>query len=108
MINPWKILGVHRESTEPEIKARYKALMMEHHPDKGGSADEAAKITEAYKTLMDKELVRQATATLEVLGAPCPTCKGKGYTFKQRGLTERKTNPCGLCGGRGILVEREL
>lgn len=35
------------------VKAVYKALALEHHPDKGGDANVFSKITEAYKQIME-------------------------------------------------------
>lgn len=44
-----KTLGVKAYATKDEIKARYRTLAKENHPDRGGDAAKFAKITEAYE-----------------------------------------------------------
>lgn len=48
------ILGVGHDAAEPEIKSAYRSMMKEHHPDKGGDPDFAAKINNAKDTLLRK------------------------------------------------------
>lgn len=103
--NPWRVLGVHRASTTEEIKLRYKLLMRQHHPDVGGVNTAAAEVTAAYKILSTPTVLKSYIATLSVLGTHCPTCSGRGYSFKQKGFTKRVTAPCASCGGRGLLVK---
>ena len=105
--NPWSVLGVHRKSTLEEIKARYRQLAAENHPDKGGDADKAAEIASAYKILTTPALVKSYIDTLTVLGTVCTQCWGKGYISKQLSLTERALSACARCGGAGM-VRSEL
>lgn len=51
----YKILGVSNNSTLSEIKRKYRQLMHEIHPDKGGDFDteKLSQIQEAYKVLSD-------------------------------------------------------
>lgn len=44
-----KILGVKATATKDEIKARYRTLAKENHPDRGGDPAKFAKISEAYE-----------------------------------------------------------
>lgn len=48
------ILGVRHDATESDIKSAYRAMMKEHHPDKGGDPEFAAKINNARDTLLGK------------------------------------------------------
>lgn len=48
------ILGVRHNATEAEIKSAYRSMMKEHHPDKGGDPEFAAKINNAKDTLLRK------------------------------------------------------
>ncbi len=51
--DPFEILGVSRNATEPVIKAAYKARIREVHPDAGGDAALASKVNDAYALLMN-------------------------------------------------------
>lgn len=44
----WTVLGVARGATREELSARLRTLTLEHHPDRGGSRDAFARITQAY------------------------------------------------------------
>jgi len=50
----YKILGVPRGSSQEDIKAAYRKLARQHHPDSGGNAEEFKKVSEAYETLKDE------------------------------------------------------
>src|SRR3989344_1712282 len=51
----YQILGVSKSASKDEIKRAYRRLAHEHHPDKGGSGDEAKfrEVNEAYQILSD-------------------------------------------------------
>lgn len=103
MINPWQILGVHRGSTPDEIKQAYRKAQRTAHPDVGGTAEQSAQVTEAYDLLTDRKRLTSYLSVALLHGQPCPTCKGKGYQSKQKGLTDRVVTGCGTCGGRGLV-----
>jgi curved DNA-binding protein CbpA len=46
------LLGVGVDATPLQIKGAYRKLMLKHHPDKGGSAEYAAKLNMARDVLM--------------------------------------------------------
>ena len=50
-----EVLGLEGHAEHDEIRAAYKKLAREKHPDNGGSDDEFAKINEAYSLLIDDE-----------------------------------------------------
>ena len=52
-INLYDILGLSKSATLEEIKAKYKSLAQQHHPDKGGDPDLFKKIKHAYEVLSD-------------------------------------------------------
>lgn len=54
----YEVLGVARTASEQEIKASYRKLALQHHPDRNpndpdGAAEKFKEITEAYTVLMD-------------------------------------------------------
>lgn len=56
--DPYKILGVFRTATIPEIKRAYKQLAKEWHPDKNddpSAPDKFMEITQAYELLTDPD-----------------------------------------------------
>ncbi|MCC6215918.1 MAG: molecular chaperone DnaJ [Polyangiaceae bacterium] len=57
MRDPYEVLGVGRDATEAEVRAAFRRLGAEHHPDRRpGDADAAARFKElnaAYQTLSD-------------------------------------------------------
>ena len=53
-INLYDILGLSKNATFEEIKAKYKSLAQQHHPDKGGDPDLFKKIKHAYEILSDE------------------------------------------------------
>lgn len=48
-------LGLTKDATGGEIKAAFRLLSKSLHPDQGGSADEFARLKEAYDILNDKK-----------------------------------------------------
>lgn len=49
----YQTLKVSKAASQDEIKAAYKKLAFEHHPDHGGDATKFSSITEAYTVLGD-------------------------------------------------------
>lgn len=48
----WDILQCRRDSSTEVIKANYRRLAKDHHPDNGGSSEMMAKINDAYDVAM--------------------------------------------------------
>lgn len=59
MEDPWKILGVSRDSDEDSIKKAYRKLAMKHHPDKGGDPEKFKEIQNAYDRITKGEPEQQ-------------------------------------------------
>ena len=52
-MNEWNILKLKPPKTEEEIKKSYRKLVLQCHPDKGGSNDKFIELQTAYKTLIN-------------------------------------------------------
>ncbi|KAM0787366.1 hypothetical protein ACM66B_003452 [Microbotryomycetes sp. NB124-2] len=59
MKDHYKVLGVHSEATEVEIKKAYRKQSLLHHPDKGGSEEKFKEIGLAYAILSDPQRRRK-------------------------------------------------
>ncbi len=55
----YKSLGVNKTASQDEIKAAFRKLAHEHHPDKGGNAEKFKEINEAYQVLGNAEKRQQ-------------------------------------------------
>ena len=53
--NYYRLLHVQHDAPAEVIKAAYRALMSIHHPDKGGDAEKAILVNEAYGVLADTQ-----------------------------------------------------
>ncbi len=56
-MDPYKVLGIHRNSTLREIRSRYLLLAREYHPDrnKGKTTVKFQEIESAYRTVLSAE-----------------------------------------------------
>lgn len=83
-------LGLESTATVDEVKARWKALASEHHPDRGGDAAVFSEMRHAYNE------------ALKIASAPkkCSACNGTGKRTESHGFHSIKIT-CRFCGGRG-------
>lgn len=103
LTNPWKILGVNRQSTAADISWAYKRLAQDHHPDKGGDTEKFAEVAEAHNLLRSSKLLSEYIRFIVTLKPMCGQCKGKGVVFKQRGIIGREASTCDYCSGAGVI-----
>ncbi len=52
----YKVLGVNSQASSTEIKAAYRKLVKQHHPDAGGNKESILSINAAWEILRDKDL----------------------------------------------------
>ncbi len=61
--DPYRALGVSPEASDHALRERYLALARQHHPDRGGQAEDMRRINDAYeKVLAHREQRRLARA----------------------------------------------
>ncbi len=69
-INYYQVLGVPREASQEEIRAAYRALAKDRHPDRaGGSTEEFSLLQEAHAVLSDPNRRRQHDEALDLAHA---------------------------------------
>jgi DnaJ-class molecular chaperone len=54
-LSPYEVLGLTKAASQAEIKSKFKKLAMQHHPDRGGSAEKFKELNEAYEILSDEQ-----------------------------------------------------
>lgn len=98
----YEILGIPPSADVEEIKAAFRNLSMQHHPDQGGDADKFLEVRDAYKILSEVKSRRNYDALLNLTWDRCEGCSGNGVRFKQKGFTNRIRITCASCSGRGF------
>ena len=53
--DPYQVLGVAETASSAEIKAAYRALVKQHHPDAGGDDEVIVAINAAWEVLRDRD-----------------------------------------------------
>jgi len=86
-VNPFDALGLPPTASAGEVKARWRALRRELHPDLGGDAA-------AF------DAARKAFEKAYELAQRCQVCSGTGKVIINSGLSSLKTR-CKACRGTG-------
>lgn len=109
MINPWKILGVHRKHSDAEIRDAYYEVARMYHPDilphTNGTQDKFTEAASAYKAIGTAKA--RAVFLKQFPGKDCSKCEGAGTVSKTKGLTKREYTACKGCGGAGVIIKEK-
>lgn len=65
--DPYRALGCSPMDSEQTIRERYRALARQHHPDRGGHADEMRRINDAYERVLNHREQKRTTIYLPSL-----------------------------------------
>lgn len=109
MLNPWKILGVNRQSEDGEVRAAFLDIARTCHPDQRKEPDvnRFAEASEAYRLLTNRKERSLFLKSIVIRNKECGKCKGEGVIYKAKGLVCRKTETCDNCSGAGVLFNEQ-
>lgn len=85
----YTVLGVAPDAETQVIRAAYRRAAREHHPDRGGSAEQFHQIQAAWDVLGSPEdrakydRRRRATGSAPSADSPAPTEEGTGFTYSR-------------------------
>lgn len=96
----YAVLGCPPGATYDELHAAYRALAIEHHPDKNGDAEKFSAIALAWGVLKDEMQRAMYDRQLNFDGHNCDRCGGRGLIFRYKLKGE---GPCEHCQGTGRL-----
>lgn len=88
--DPFEILELDASSSLEEVKARWKTLASQHHPDRGGDAGVFNCMRQAY----------QQAVKLAAKPKKCAVCNGTGKRQESHGFNTI-TMTCQVCYGKG-------
>ena len=86
--SPFISLGLNDGATEQEVRAAYRRMAQQLHPDKGGSVEEFQQLKDVY----------QKALRLALKSKVCQTCDGAGKICIYHGFHSTKSR-CPDCKG---------
>lgn len=60
--DPYRVLGVSPNASVDEVRSRYREAALEHHPDRGGSAQRMAELNRAFERITQHQDRKPRTA----------------------------------------------
>ncbi len=82
--DPYRVLGVSPAATAAEIKAAYRALVKQHHPDAGGDARTILELNAAWELLRHAD--RRTTTTRQRVKEPAKSAAAPTATATEQDL----------------------
>ena len=101
----YEILGITRSTSQEDLKAAWKKLARECHPDRNGASEEAtakfADLSAAYAVLSEPKARLKYDAGLDLTSSKCEYCDGQGVKWRSIGFTGGAATKCSMCNGVG-------
>jgi curved DNA-binding protein len=92
-MNYYSVLGIEPTATSEQIKAAYRKLARQHHPDSGGDAEKFKQVTEAYDVLKDphkRAAFDHRSTRIHINAGDVFDDLHAAFTFKQRQTQQRR------------------
>lgn len=89
----YAVLGVAPDADPQTIRAAYRRAARQHHPDRGGSAQEFHQVQAAWDVLgsaearADYDRRRRGTGSAPSADSPAPAEEGNGFTYSRSGTS---------------------
>lgn len=100
--NAYKVLNVHRGSSDADIKEAFRTACQRLHPDRDtGNVQEFMQVTAAYHDIKNEQKRNALAELMRFTAVECEACKGKGYSKKYGKAAV--TTACAGCGGCGFV-----
>lgn len=100
--NAYSILGMHRGSTDADIKAAFREACQRLHPDRDtGNVQEFMQVTAAYHDIKNESKRNALAELMRFTAVECEACKSKGYSKKYG--KNAVTTACASCRGCGFV-----
>jgi DnaJ domain len=100
--DPFEVLGVAKSASADDVKAAYRRLSREHHPDAGGDVATFQHIANAYEAIKD---VPGSTLPVERIEANLRRLRAPAIEERLEGGRSRFTQPIGVHTGPRSLID---
>src|SRR5438552_2345825 len=106
----YEILGVQRTATDAELKAAFRKLAMQHHPDRNPGDKDVdhrgqGRLRHAQGFFTLERTCHACHGRGQVIEDPCPSCSGSGRVTRERTLSV--SIPAGVEDGTRIRLAGE-
>ena len=106
----YAVLGLDAAADSRAIRAAYRRAAREHHPDRGGSAEQFHRIQEAWEVLGSQQgradYDRRRSGSARSAETPAPTEEGTGFTYSRSSTSHRASDRGGDTRTRGRSASR--